>query len=77
MWISTRLPQVLKAKRQAEFELGLCKRKALYKAMPFAYPARWALDPSTPLLFRIQRLWPGTKFSAVEKPREIVLTLLP
>ncbi len=30
----------------SEFELGLAKRKALYQAMPFAFPARWVLDPS-------------------------------
>lgn len=41
------LASTLDGQTPSQFELGLSKRKALYKAMPFAYPARWVLDPST------------------------------
>ena len=30
-----------------EFDFGLSKRKALYKSMPFAFPARYVLDPKS------------------------------
>ncbi len=67
------LASSLEGEAPSEFELGLCKRKALYKAMPFAYPARWALDPSTLSVSDSARV-AGDKFlDVVEKPREIVL----
>lgn len=57
----------------SEFELGLTTRKALYKAMPFAWPARWVLDPSTLTQADAARVG-GNKFlNLSEKPREIEL----
>lgn len=40
------LASSLEGQVPSEFELGLAGRKALYKDMPFAYPARYVLDKS-------------------------------
>lgn len=57
----------------SEFELGLTTRKALYKAMPFAWPGRWVLDPDTLSPSDAARV-AGNKFlDAAEKAREIEL----
>lgn len=41
------LASSLEGTAPSEFDLGLSERKALYKAMPFAFPARYTLDPET------------------------------
>ena len=41
------LASALDGETENEFDLGLGKRKALYKPMPFAYPPRYALDRET------------------------------
>lgn len=69
------LASTLDGTAPSEFELGLTTRKALYKAMPFAWPARWALDPSTLTPSDAARV-AGNKFLDVsEKAREIELTV--
>lgn len=69
------LAQTLDGETPSEFEFGLEKRKALYKAMPFAYPARWVLDPSTLSRTDAARI-AGNKFLNVsEKAHEIELNV--
>lgn len=59
----------------SEFELGLTTRKALYKAMPFAWPDRWVLDPRTLSQTDAARI-AGNKFLNIgEKAREIELNV--
>ncbi len=41
------LASALEGETPSEFDLGLVGRKALYKAMPFAYPPRYVLDKET------------------------------
>ena len=41
------LASTLEGESPSEFELGLAPRKALYRSMPFAFPGRYVLDPST------------------------------
>ncbi|MBQ7738425.1 MAG: CoB--CoM heterodisulfide reductase iron-sulfur subunit A family protein [Desulfovibrionaceae bacterium] len=43
----TFLASALEGETPSEFDLGLTGRKALYKAMPFAYPPRYVLDEAT------------------------------
>ncbi len=38
------LASAMTGETRNDFEFGLAKRKALYQAMPFAFPARWVLD---------------------------------
>lgn len=67
------LASSLEGEAPSEFELGMTKRKALYKAMPFAFPARWTLDPSTLSKSDAARV-AGNKFLKIdEKPKEIDL----
>lgn len=67
------LASTLEGLAPSEFELGLATRKALYKAMPFAWPARWALDPDTLSAADAARV-AGNKFlDLTEKPKEIEL----
>ncbi len=42
----TMLASVLEGETENEMDLGLGKRKALYKSMPFAFPGRYVLDPT-------------------------------
>ncbi|MDR2055609.1 MAG: FAD-dependent oxidoreductase [Desulfovibrio sp.] len=56
-----------------EFDLDLSRRKALYKAMPFAFPDRYALDARTLSKSDMARV-AGAKFiEAAEEAREIAL----
>ncbi|MDR1776966.1 MAG: FAD-dependent oxidoreductase [Desulfovibrio sp.] len=41
------LASALTGEADNEFDFGLSKRKALYKAMPFAFPGRYVLDAKT------------------------------
>lgn len=41
------LASTLEGETSNEFDFGLSKRKALYRSMPFAFPGRYVLDPST------------------------------
>lgn len=69
------LASTLEGEVKSEFDLGLSKRKALYKAMPFAYPARWTLDPDTLSLADSARV-AGVQFlSVTEEPREMELNV--
>ncbi|MDE5833867.1 MAG: FAD-dependent oxidoreductase [Desulfovibrio sp.] len=67
------LASSLEGEAPSEFELGMTKRKALYKAMPFAFPARWVLDPSALSKSDAARV-AGAKFLNInEKAKEIEL----
>lgn len=67
------LASTLEGSVPSEFELGLAQRKALYKAMPFAWPARWVLDPATLTPADAARV-AGNKFlNITETAREIEL----
>lgn len=67
------LASSLEGEAPSAFELGLAKRKALYKAMPFAWPARWVLDKSTLSPSDAARV-AGNKFLDIaEKAKEIEL----
>ncbi len=67
------LASSLEGRAPSEFELGLTTRKALYKAMPFAWPARWMLDLSTLTPADAARVG-GNKFLDInEKARELEL----
>ncbi|MBD5646214.1 MAG: CoB--CoM heterodisulfide reductase iron-sulfur subunit A family protein [Desulfovibrio sp.] len=69
------LAQTLDGETKSEFNLGLSSRKALYKAMPFAYPARWVLDPATLTRADAARV-AGNRFLDInEGPREIELSV--
>lgn len=57
----------------SEFDFGLSNRKALYKDMPFAYPARWVLDPSTLTRQDAARIAGNRFLDMQEKEREIEL----
>lgn len=59
----------------SQFELGLTTRKALYKAMPFAWPARWVLDPATLTPADAARVAGNRFLNITEKPREIELNV--
>jgi quinone-modifying oxidoreductase subunit QmoA len=67
------LASALTGETDNEFDLGLSKRKALYKAMPFAFPARYVLDARTLSKSDMARV-AGAKFiEAPGEPREIAL----
>lgn len=69
------LAQSLDGEAPSEFDFGLGSRKALYKPMPFAYPARWALDPDTLTRADAARV-AGNRFLQMdEAPREIELSV--
>ncbi|MCR4666171.1 MAG: FAD-dependent oxidoreductase [Desulfovibrio sp.] len=57
----------------SEFDLGLSERKGLYKAMPFAYPARYVLDTDTLSKADMARLAANEKLNMDEEPREVSL----
>ena len=69
------LAQTLEGETRSEFNFGLSSRKALYKAMPFAFPARWVLDPSTLTRADAARV-AGNRFLDIDgAPREIELSV--
>lgn len=69
------LASTLQGTAPSEFELGMTSRKALYKAMPFAWPARWVLDPSTLTQADAARV-AGSKFLNIgEEAREVELNV--
>ncbi len=60
---------------ESEFELGLAKRKALHKDMPFAFPSRYSLDLSALSKSDSARV-AGAKFLDVNEPeRDIDLNV--
>jgi len=69
------LASTLEGTAPSEFDFGLTTRKALYKAMPFAWPARWVLDPETLTQADAARV-AGNRFLNIgEKAREIELNV--
>ena len=69
------LASSLEGTTPSEFDLGLGKRKALYKAMPFAFPARYTLDTHTLSKADTARV-AGAQFLALaEKPHEVELSV--
>ncbi len=69
------LASTLEGTAPSEFELGLGCRKALYKSMPFAWPARWVLDPATLSRSDAARV-AGNKYLDIgEEAREIELNV--
>ena len=69
------LASSLEGETPSEFDLGLSKRKGLYKAMPFAFPGRYVLDPSTLSKSDAARV-AGNKFlNLTEKEHEIELNV--
>lgn len=67
------LASALEGETPDAFELGLSKRKALYKSMPFAFPGRYVLDAQTLSKSDAARV-AGNKFlNPVEEAREIEL----
>ncbi|SDF78840.1 CoB--CoM heterodisulfide reductase iron-sulfur subunit A family protein [Desulfovibrio legallii] len=69
------LASSLEGQAPSEFDLGLGKRKALYKAMPFAFPARYTLDMRTLSKADTARV-AGAKFlDLTEKPHEVELNV--
>lgn len=67
------LASTLQGMTPSDFELGLASRKALYKAMPFAWPARYVLDPSTLTPADLARVKGSKYLNLEEQPREISL----
>lgn len=67
----TFLASSLDGESASEFDFGLSKRKALYKAMPFAYPARYVLDKSTLSKSDAARLAGNKQLDMAEEAREI------
>lgn len=55
----------------SEFELGLAKRKALYRSMPFAFPGRYALDPTALTKADAAKLGGNQFINLNEQPREV------
>lgn len=69
------LASSLEGESASEFELGLAKRKALHKDMPFAFPSRYTLDLSCLSKADTARV-AGNKFLDVtEQPRELELRI--
>ncbi|MDR1659605.1 MAG: FAD-dependent oxidoreductase, partial [Desulfovibrio sp.] len=69
------LASALTGEADNEFDLSLSKRKALYKAMPFAFPDRYVLDARTLSKSDMARV-AGAKFiEAAERAREIALNV--
>lgn len=65
----------LEGEAPSEFEFGLAKRKAVYKSMPFAFPARYVLDPKSLTPADAARA-AGCKFINLnEKPRTVELSV--
>lgn len=56
-----------------DFELGLSKRKALYRSMPFAFPGRYVLDPAALSKTDAARLSANQFIDLNEQPREVEL----
>ncbi|MBQ7617946.1 MAG: CoB--CoM heterodisulfide reductase iron-sulfur subunit A family protein, partial [Desulfovibrio sp.] len=69
------LASSLEGEKPSEFDFGLGKRKALYKAMPFAYPARYVLDTETLSKSDLARVAGNAKLGLDEKEREIDLAV--
>ncbi|MDR2574490.1 MAG: FAD-dependent oxidoreductase [Desulfovibrio sp.] len=69
------LASALTGETDSEFDLGLSKRKALYKAMPFAFPDRYVLDARALSKSDMARV-AGAKFiEPAEEVREIALNI--
>ncbi|MEG2172975.1 MAG: FAD-dependent oxidoreductase [Desulfovibrionaceae bacterium] len=57
------------------FELGLAKRKALYRSMPFAFPGRYVLDPAALSKVDAAKLSANQFIDLNEQPREVELNV--
>ena len=69
------LASSLEGTTPSEFDLGLGKRKALYKAMPFAFPARYTLDTHTLSKAEPARVAGAQFLDLAEKPHEVELSV--
>ena len=69
------LASSLEGEVASEFELGLAKRKALHKDMPFAYPPRWVLDKSALSRTDIARVAGSRFLDVTDQAREIELNV--
>ena len=69
------LASSLEGTTPSEFDLGLGKRKALYKAMPFAFPARYTLDTHTLSKADTARVAGAQFLDLAEKPHEVELSV--
>ena len=69
------LASSLEGTTPSEFDLGLGKRKALYKAMPFAFPARYTLDTHTLSKADTARVAGAPVLDLAEKPHEVELSV--
>ena len=69
------LASAMTGETRSEFELGLAKRKALYQAMPFAFPARWVLDPAALTTEDRIKAARDPNLSLNEEPRELELSV--
>ena len=69
----TFLASALEGETPSEFDLGLTGRKALYKAMPFAYPPRYVLDKETLSKSDLARLAGQANLDLKEEAHEIEL----
>ena len=69
------LASSLEGTTPSEFDLGLVKRKALYKAMPFAFPARYTLDTHTLSKADTARVAGAQFLDLAEKPHEVELSV--
>lgn len=58
-----------------EFELGLAKRKGLYRSMPFAFPGRYVLDPAALSKSDAAKLGAHQFIDLNEQPREMELNV--
>lgn len=69
------LASALDGETGSEFELGLAKRKALFRAMPFAFPGRYVLDPATLSKADAVKVGGSPFINLNEQPREIELNV--
>ena len=69
------LASAMDKKTDSEFDLGMGKRTALYKAMPFAYPARYVLDKDSLSRADMARVAGQKQLDLEEQPREVELNV--
>lgn len=69
------LASTLEGETANEFELGLAKRKALYRSMPFAFPGRFVLDPAALSKADAAKVGGNQFINLNEQPREVELNV--
>lgn len=69
------LASTLEGEANNEFELGLAKRKPLYRSMPFAFPGRFVLDPKALSKADQIKVSNNQFIDLDEQPREIDLNV--